>query len=219
MTELFVTGLPFSASEEDILEKFTDYAECTSVNLQKNDEGRSKGRAFIKFHNEDQAQQVFDQRKEIEMDGRKLFIDFTGHKSVFGCKLFVKGLPYSASEEDVSTLDCFKGVESVEILRFDDGKSKGCGYLKFPTFEQAEEAFDRRNDAEMDGRRLWLDFTGPRSRFKARGFNNGGGGGFRNNNGYRNGQRGGGRGGYRSGGGYRNGGGDRNGYSNDRQRD
>ena len=172
MTELFITGLPFSATEETIVEFFSD-DKCTSVELQRYDDGRSKGRAFVRFEDEDTAQKVFDGRKEMEMEGRKLFIDFTGSKSVFGCKLFVKGLPWGATEEEVAELECFAGVESVEILRFEDGKSKGVGFLKFGTVEDncilrtdcilrtedAEAAFNSRNEAEMDDRRLWLDFT------------------------------------------------------------
>jgi len=177
MTELFITGLPFSATEDSIQQFFSEDS-CNSVELQRYDDGRSKGRAFVRFADESSAQSVFDGRKDVEMEGRKLFIDFTGAKSVFGCKLFVKGLPWGASEEEVAELECFAGVESVEILRFDDGKSKGVGFLKFPTFEAAEAAFNRRNEAEMDGRRLWLDFTGPRSRFK-NGSRGRGRGGFR----------------------------------------
>jgi len=181
MTELFITGLPFAATEETIVEFFSD-DQCTSVELQRYEDGRSKGRAFVRFEDEDTAQKVFDGRKEMEMEGRKLFIDFTGSKSVFGCKLFVKGLPWGATEEEVAALECFAGVESVEILKFEDGKSKGVGFLKFGTFEDAEAAFNRRMEAEMDDRRLWLDFTGPRSRFKngSRGRGRGRGrGGFR----------------------------------------
>ena len=55
------------------------------------------------------------------------------------------------------------------MLKHDDGRSKGCGYITWPSFEQAEAVFDGRNQAKMGGRRLWLDFTGPRSRFKLRG--------------------------------------------------
>jgi len=137
MTELFITGLPFAATEETIVEFFSD-DQCTSVELQRYEDGRSKGRAFVRFEDEDTAQKVFDGRKEMEMEGRKLFIDFTGSKSVFGCKLFVKGLPWGATEEEVAALECFAGVESVEILKFEDGKSKGVGFLKFGTFEDAE---------------------------------------------------------------------------------
>jgi len=198
MTELFITGLPFSATEESIQDFFSDQS-CSSVELQRYDDGRSKGRAFVRFSDEDSAQDVFDGRKDVEMEGRKLFIDFTGSKSVFGCKLFVKGLPWGATEEEVADLECFSGVESVEILRFEDGKSKGVGFLKFQTFEDAEAAFNRRTEAEMDGRRLWLDFTGPRSRFKN---------GSRGRGGFRGGFRGRGRGGYNKN--YQNGGEHRN---------
>lgn len=167
-SQIYVTGLPFSATETEISECFKQHGETENVKIIKYDDGRSKGRAFVDFKTEEFADSVFENRKNIQLSGRKLFLDFTGTKSVFGKKLFVKGLPYFATDDEIKSLDVFKKVESIETLKFECGKSKGCGYLTFPTFEDAETAFDNRNSASLGGRRLWLDFTGPRSRFKSR---------------------------------------------------
>jgi len=154
--------------------------------------------------------------------------------------IFVKGLPWSAEDDDVMKLDMFKGAESVRIARNDPeegeakGKSRGFGYIVFDDETAAEEAFENRFDAEMDGRKLFLDFVGDKSRFGRRGrgrggFRGGRGRGGRGRGGYQGGDnddggyrgRGGFRGGYRGGyrgrgenrGGYRgNRGGDRGGY-------
>merc|ERR1712141_598413 len=90
----------------------------------------------------------------------------------------------------------------------------------------AEEAFENRFDAEMDGRKLFLDFVGDKSRFGRRGrgrggFRGGRGRGGRGRGGYQGGDNddGGyrGRGGFRGGdrGGYRGRGRGRGGYIND----
>lgn len=136
--------------------------------------------------------------------------------------IFVKGLPWSAEDDDVLKLDMFSGAKSVRIARNDpeegeeQGKSRGFGYIVFEDENAAEEAFENRFDAEMDGRKLFLDFVGEKSRFGRRGGR--GGRGFRGNRGFRGrgrggyqgGEDGGNRGGYR--GGYRGRGGDRGGY-------
>ena len=193
MSEIYVTGLPFSATETEIKECFNKYGEAETVSIIRYDDNRSKGRAFVVFKTEEDADKVFENRKNIQLQGRKLFLDFTGSKSVFGKKLFVKGLPFQATFEEIKELEVFEKVLEVEVLKFPDGRSKGCGYsdeieftrsfkkyllllifcefrfhLTFPTFEDAEIAFDNRNSASLGGRRLWLDFTGPRSRFKSR---------------------------------------------------
>lgn len=141
--------------------------------------------------------------------------------------IFVKGLPWSANDEDVLNLEMFKAAESVRIARNDpeegesQGKSRGFGYIVFQSEDDATDAFENRFDAEMDGRKLFLDFVGEKSRFGRRGRGRGGPrGGFRGNRGggfrggYRGGRGDGEDGGYRGRGGYRGGnrGGDRGGY-------
>merc|ERR1711970_1639373 len=100
----------------------------------------------------------------------------------------------------------FQNAESVRVARNDpedgesQGKSRGFGYIVFKDENAAEDAFENRFDAEMDGRKLFLDFVGDKSRFGRRGRGRGRGG-------FRGGDRGGYRGGYRG-----NRGGDRGGY-------
>lgn len=151
--------------------------------------------------------------------------------------IFVKGLPWAAKEDEVLKLEMFKEAESIRIARNDpenegeQGKSRGFGYIVFKDENAAEDAFENRFDAEMDGRKLFLDFVGEKSRFGRRGrgrgrggrggrgrgrggFNNDGDndGGFRGRGGFR-GNRGGNRGGYRG-----NRGGDRGGRGRGRGR-
>lgn len=136
-SQIYVTGLPFSATETEISECFKQHGETENVKIIKYDDGRSKGRAFVDFKTEEFADSVFENRKNIQLSGRKLFLDFTGTKSVFGKKLFVKGLPYFATDDEIKSLDVFKKVESIETLKFECGKSKGCGYSSLEnTFQE-----------------------------------------------------------------------------------
>lgn len=48
-------------------------------------------------------------------------------------EIYVKRLPYSASESDITNFfeDRKVRVKSVKLMKNSDGESKGCGFLKF----------------------------------------------------------------------------------------
>jgi len=101
-----------------------------------------------------------------------------------GRKLYVGNLPYSATEEDLSTkFGEFGTVESSKlIIDRDTGRSKGFGFIEMGTDSEAQAAIDKLNGTDYDGRPMKVNEAKPQERRP------GGGGG-------------GGRGGYGGGGG------------------
>ncbi|MDP5171996.1 MAG: RNA-binding protein [Bacteroidia bacterium] len=114
--------------------------------------------------------------------------------------LYVGNLPFSITEEELSTLFADYGdVESVKIvLDRETGRSRGFAFVEMDD-EGSEQAQEALNGAEISGRYLKVNPARPREPRQGGG---GGGGGFR----------GGDRGGDRRGGGGGGGGGDRGGY-------
>jgi len=100
-------------------------------------------------------------------------------------KLFVGGLPFSTSTEELGQLfGQVSGVENVTIVTDrDTGRSRGFGFVEMATAEAADEAMRKFNGSTLGGRTLTVDMAKPSA------------------------PRGGGDG--RSGGGYRSGGGSR----------
>lgn len=69
-------------------------------------------------------------------------------------ELYVGGLPYETTEDDLSKLFSVCGeVQSVHIItdKF-NGKSKGCGYVKMKTEAEAKDAMNSLDGALLDGR-------------------------------------------------------------------
>lgn len=123
--------------------------------------------------------------------------------------IFVTKLNYDSSEDSIRDLFESHGtVDSVKLITDrDSGRSKGFAFVEMPNDDEALNAIEALNDAELDGRQIVVKKAEARPEKSSRGgggFNRGGGGGGFN--------RGGGGGGYNrggGGGGYRGGGGDR----------
>ena len=115
-------------------------------------------------------------------------------------KLYVGGLSYSTTSETLREYFAQCGtVESASVItdKF-SGQSRGFGFVEMATSEEAQRAISELNGKDLDGRKITVNVSNPRTP--------GSGGGGRGAGGPRGG---GGRGG---GGGGRGGGGDRGAY-------
>jgi RNA recognition motif-containing protein len=98
-----------------------------------------------------------------------------------GSKLYVGGLPYSATESELNTLFAEHGtVESARIVadKF-TGQSRGFGFVEMSTAEEAKAAITALNGSQMGGRALTVNEAKPMEpRFGSGGGRSGGGGRF-----------------------------------------
>ena len=78
--------------------------------------------------------------------------------------LFVRGIPYSADEDMLWAMDMFKDATAVRITKDKEtGESRGFGFVEFADEATADEIFERRFEAKLDGRNLFFDFCGEKS--------------------------------------------------------
>ncbi len=120
-------------------------------------------------------------------------------ESVQGNKLYVGGIPYRSTEDDMKKAFGEAGnVVSASIISDRmTGRSRGFGFVEMATEAEAQAAIDRWDGKEMDGRTLSVSFARPQGDRPPR--TGGGGYGGGNSGGYGGGNSGGfggGRGGY-----------------------
>ena len=86
-------------------------------------------------------------------------------------KLFVGGLPFSTSNEHLRALFAETGevTSATVVTDRDTGRSRGFGFVEMATPEAADEAINRLNGRDYEGRRLQVE--------KAKSPSAGGGGG------------------------------------------
>src|SRR3954470_4886330 len=95
-----------------------------------------------------------------------------------GRNLKVANLPFSATDQIL--LDTFAQCGTVESAKIitdrDTGRSKGFGFVEMSTEAEAQEAINKFNGADYDGRPMTVNEAKPMAPRENRG--GGGGGGF-----------------------------------------
>ena len=103
-----------------------------------------------------------------------------------GSKLYVGGLPYSATQDELTDLFAAHGtVQSANIIsdKF-TGQSRGFGFVEMSSQEEATAAIEALNSTEFGGRTLTVNEARPQAPRtgggggRGGGFGGGGGGGF-----------------------------------------
>jgi RNA recognition motif-containing protein len=83
-----------------------------------------------------------------------------------GTKLYVGGLPYSSTEQQLQELFSQQGaVTSVKIItdRY-TGQSRGFGFVEMATGEAAQKAITALNGTQLDGRTLTVNEAKPQEK-------------------------------------------------------
>lgn len=106
-------------------------------------------------------------------------------------KLFVGGLPYSKTSQDLQAMfEAFGAVTSAQVIMDKyTNQSKGFGFVEMPNDEEAQAAIKALDGSDQDGRRLGVSVAKPREDRPS----GGGYGGGNNGGGYGRDNRGGGR--------------------------
>ena len=87
-------------------------------------------------------------------------------------KLYVGGLPYSVTEQQLNELFAQQGtVSSAKVItdKF-TGQSRGFGFVEMSTTEEAQKAISALNGTQLDGRSLTVNEAKPQEKRTGGGF-------------------------------------------------
>jgi RNA recognition motif-containing protein len=93
-------------------------------------------------------------------------------------KLFVGGLPYAVTDEELSEFFSQVGTVSSAHVMMDKmtGRSRGFGFVEMSTDEEAQKAITEYDGSEVDGRKIVVNIARPREERPRRDFGGNGGG-------------------------------------------
>ncbi|MFM7469807.1 MAG: RNA recognition motif domain-containing protein [Vampirovibrionales bacterium] len=202
-TKLFVRNLSWSVTEADLTTLFGNVAEVVSVKIPtRREDGKPRGFAFVEMASSEGAQSAIDQCHGFMLHNREISVDFQdetktraggsmggqskphvggGEKNP---KLFVRNISHSVTEQDLQVL--FEQAGTVVSIKIPQdrmtGQSKGFGFIEMFSADEAEEALNRLNNYELQGRALIVAYQDPnreqqRGNTSRRSFSGGGQGG------------------------------------------
>jgi nucleolin len=178
VNKIYVKGLPWTASEEEVREFFQDCGAITSCELPLDENGRSSGTAYVKFseRSELEAALALDGQtwkdttrwlkivESSDKQDRKSFGGPIGERPE-GCDtVFVGNLPWDVTEEQMRETFAEAGeVSSVRFATGEDGNFRGFGHVQFYNGADAENAI-KLAGRQINGRAIRVDYAPPRNR-------------------------------------------------------
>ncbi|XP_019224611.1 PREDICTED: glycine-rich RNA-binding protein 7-like isoform X1 [Nicotiana attenuata] len=108
---------------------------------------------------------------------------FQAIRSMSSSKLFVGGLSYGTDESSLKEAfsqygDVIEGTRARVIMDRDTGRSRGFGFISFPSSEEAASALQAMDGQDLHGRRIRVNYATEKPRTGFGGGYGGGGGGF-----------------------------------------
>ena len=96
-------------------------------------------------------------------------------------KLFVGGLPYATTSDDLNQLFSQAGTVTSAVVITDkfSGRSKGFGFVEYSSDDEAQAAIEKFNGSELGGRSIIVNEARPMTERKPRREFGGGGYGSR----------------------------------------
>lgn len=166
-TKLYVGNLPYSTSDQDLMDLFSAHSPASASIITDRATGRSKGFGFVEFNEDSVAQKAAEELNGSSVEGRSIVVNIARPKEEDdvqpGDKLYVGNLSYDMDDSGLTDLfSKYGSVVKAEIIRFSDTqKSKGFGFVQFSSVEEATAALEL-NGQDIDGRKLIVKMARPK---------------------------------------------------------
>lgn len=176
-TNVYVKNIDVEASESEVEELFKPFGAITSFKLEKDQEGKSRGFAFVNYETHDSAVKAIEELNDKEFKSKKLYVSRAQKRSERseqlkkqyeqarlekltksqGVNLFIKNLDDSIDDEKLKEeFAPFGTITSAKVMVDDSGKSKGFGFVSFSSPDEASKAISEMNQHMLANKPLYV---------------------------------------------------------------
>jgi polyadenylate-binding protein len=162
---IFIKNLDKKIDHKSLFDTFQQFGGILSCKIELDENTDSKGYGYIQFATQDSADKAIDKVNGKMLNGKKVFVGSfvprkeriaEAHNKKF-TNVFIKNLDDKVDDEHLKNMFTpFGSIKSAVIMRDDQGKTKGFGFVNFENPEEAEAAVEKLNDTEIDGKTVFV---------------------------------------------------------------
>ncbi|KAJ3221908.1 hypothetical protein HK099_002976 [Clydaea vesicula] len=155
----FKQKLPYNIAWQELKDLFREVGNVVRADVQLDHEGRSRGFGQVVMSTAEEAKNAVASFNGKELSGRTIVVRedrYSNEGNGENTQVFVGNLPYSTRWQGLKDIfrPFFLNPVHSEIILDNNGKSKGCGFVKFSTTMDAERAVEEVNGIGVEGRKI-----------------------------------------------------------------
>jgi len=165
---VFIKNLDKTIDNKAMYDTFSAFGNILSCKVaQDMSNGESKGYGFVHFETEEAALNAIQKVNGMLLNGKKVYVGRfvprkdremeLGEKARKFTNVYVKNINDEYDEAKLNEMfQKFGKISSVKVMKSDDGKSKGFGFVSFESPEEAMNACDELNGQDLDGKTVFV---------------------------------------------------------------
>lgn len=151
-TNIIINYLPQSMTQDDVFSLFSTIGEienCKLIRDKVSGTGQSLGYAFVNYKHPDSARKAIESLNGLRLQNKTIKVSYArpSSETIKGANLYVSGLPRHITQAEMDELFApFGNIVTSRIL-YDQqtGLSKGVGFVRYDTRQEAEQAIKHLN--------------------------------------------------------------------------
>ncbi|KAK4424215.1 Polyadenylate-binding protein 2 [Sesamum alatum] len=162
---IFIKNLDKEIDHKALHDTFSSFGSILSCKVATDSSGQSLGYGFVQYASEESAQNAIEKLNGMLLNGKQVYVgpflrkqerQMSIDKTKF-TNVFVKNLSESTTEEDLQkAFSEFGPINSIVVMRNEDGTSKCFGFVNFENTDDAARAVESLNGKKFDNKEWYV---------------------------------------------------------------
>mmetsp|Transcript_7986 Transcript_7986/g.22889 ORF Transcript_7986/g.22889 Transcript_7986/m.22889 type:complete len:640 (+) Transcript_7986:372-2291(+) len=160
---IFIKNLDKSIDNRALHDTFSEIGSILSSKVVTDVHGSSRGYGFVHFETEEAAKKAIEKVNGMMIAGKKVYVgpfvkrtERPNDGKARFTNVYIKNLDLSIEDETIrKEFEAFGEVTSCVVMRDDEGKSKGFGFVNFKDPEEANAAVEALNGKKIGEKELY----------------------------------------------------------------
>jgi len=162
---IFIKNLDKKIDHKSLFDTFEQFGHILSCKIELDETNESKGYGYIQFQTQEAAERAIEKVNGKMLNGKKVFVGaFVPRKERMAenstkkyTNVFIKNLDENLDDEKLRQLFApFGIIKSAVIMKDEQGKSKGFGFVNFENPEDAEKAVAELHEKDIEGKVVFV---------------------------------------------------------------